>query len=322
VSGEKELLFILRGIGGGHEDLKEKGRLTGLIADMAARNLGLKQLEGFKQKLERYFSGAVVSKILDASDPSELEPRQARATVLFFDIRGFSRLAEQDSKEAMSGVKKLRGVMSAMTEEVFSENGVIIQYMGDGILACWNLPFEDLQAEEHACRAALKMVARLAKEEPAWRCGIGIHAGDVVAGSLGSEQVFSYNIMGPVVNQASRVEGITKLVEAPILITAEVRGRLSSRTALARRLGQFQPAGMSAALDLYQLLPLNTPPEQASNLEPGLQAFEEGNWDLAYSQLNPLPASDLPARYLKALAEMYRRKPPKNWRGVIELEGK
>jgi hypothetical protein len=57
-------------------------------------------------------------------------------------------------------------------------------------------------------------------------------------------------------------------------------------------------------------------------MEQGLQAFERGDWDAAYSHLDALPAADLPARYLKAMAEMHRRKPPKDWKGVLELEGK
>jgi adenylate cyclase len=315
--GEGNLLFIVQGQGATEASLQEKARFTGLIADTAARNLGLKRLEDFKQKLERYFSGKVVSKILDSADPAELEPRLARASILFFDIRGFSRLSEQGSQQALAGVQELRRVMTAMTEEIFSENGTVIQYMGDGLLACWGLPYPDERAEEHACQAALKMLARLEATAPQWRCGIGIHAGDVVAGSLGSEQVFSYNVMGTVVNQASRVEGITKLVEAPILVTEEVAKHVEGSQ--KRRVGRFQPAGMDTALELYQLLPPGT---KAGDMEPGLAAFERGDWDVAYHQLDALPAKDLPARYLKALAEMHRRKPPKDWRGVIELEGK
>jgi adenylate cyclase len=322
VSGERELQFVVQGSDPAGVSLQEKSRFTGLIADMAARNLGLKRLEDFKQKLERYFSGPVVSKILDSADPAELEPRLARATILFFDIRGFSRLAEQESAQALAGVQELRRVMTAMTEEIFSENGVVIQYMGDGILACWNVPYEDPQAEDHACRAALKMVARLRETAPQWHCGIGIHTGDIVAGSLGSEQVFSYNVMGTVVNQASRVEGITKVVEAPILVTSEVAKRLLPGTATSRRVGKFQPVGMETALELFQLSPAGAEDPLAGNMEMGLQAFERGEWEKAYNQLDTLPAGDLPARYLKALAEMHRRKPPKDWKGVIELEGK
>ncbi len=322
VSGQGEFCFHLAGSGLDGQSLEERSRLTGLIADMAARNIGLRRMEDFKQRLERFFSGQVATKILASADAAELEPRLTRATVMFFDIRGFSRLAEQNIETALHSVRDLRRVMTAMTEEIFSENGVVIQFMGDGILACWNLPYEDPAAEEHACRAALKMVARLKVAAPGWACGIGIHAGELVAGSLGSEQVFSYTVMGMVVNQASRVEGITKVVECPILATAEVASRLPEGSCLKRRLGRFQPAGMGASLELYQILPAEGDPSDLSAMEQGLVAFESGDWQAAYTLFDQLPASDLPARYLKALAEMHRRKPPKDWQGVIELDAK
>jgi adenylate cyclase len=322
VSGQGEICFHVFGRGGGDQSLQDRARLVGLVADMAARNLGLRRMEDFKQRLERFFSGQVVAKILDSADASELEPRLTRATVMFFDIRGFSRLAEQTSAAALASVRELRRVMTAMTEEIFSENGVVIQFMGDGILACWNLPYEDSHAEDHACRAALKMVRRLRETAPQWKCGIGIHAGELVAGSLGSEQVFCYTVMGMVVNQASRVEGITKVVEAPILATGEVVSRLSPESCRRRRLGIFQPAGMSLGLELHQIMPLEAEASGAGSIQEALSAFEAGQWETAYNLLDRQPASDLPARYLKALAEMHRRKPPKDWRGVIELDAK
>jgi adenylate cyclase len=321
VPGRAPMLFHLRGAGGPERRLPEKARLAGLVADMAARSVGLKKLELFRERLQHYFSGAVVSKILQSADPAELEPRLARACILFFDIRGFSRLSEREAHEALASIQELRRVMTAMTEEIFAEGGVVIQYMGDGLLACWNLPYDDPQAEDHAARAALRMVRRLASERPDWRCGIGLHSGEVVAGSLGSEQVFSYNVMGTVVNQASRVEGITKVVEAPILATGAVIERLSPQAAASRRLGRFQPAGMDNDLVLYELSEPGEAPGEVA-LARGLAAFERGDWESAYAILDELPATDLPARYLKALAEMHRRKPPKDWRGVIELEGK
>src|ERR1700733_3418255 len=143
--------------------------------------------------------------------------------------------------------------MSAMSEEIFKESGVVLQFMGDGILACWNLPFPDQDHINRACKAALAMVAALERIGPAWRCGIGIHTGEVVAGSMGAKQLFSYTVMGPVVNQASRVEGITKTVEVPILVTKEVAEKISDQTAVVRRIGCFRPAGMDVELDLFEI---------------------------------------------------------------------
>jgi adenylate cyclase len=167
------------------------------------------------------------------------------------------------------------------------------------------------------------MVESLRKIAPLWRCGIGIQTGEVVAGSISAKQLFSYTVIGAVVNQASRVEGITKTVEVPILVTREVAEMLSPGTVSPRRIACFQPAGMSTALDLFEIRPPSSvakPDDELFAL--GLGAFERGEWESAYEKLDQMPSGDRPARYLKSLCEMYRRRPPKEWKGIIELSEK
>jgi len=322
VPGEVPLIFYVAGQGGSEQALKDHCRLVGLIADMVGRSLTVSRLEGFKKRLERFFSGAIISKIIEAPDTKDLEPRMTEGTVMFFDIRGFSRLIEGKSEDILSHMRQLKEVMTALTEEIFKENGVVLQFLGDGILACWNVPFADPDHINQACRAALGMVESLGKVAPGWRCGIGIHTGEVIAGPMGAKQLFSYTVMGAVVNQASRVEGITKAVEVPILITKEVADKIIPGTVATRRVGKFQPAGMDTALDLFSVTdpPANKEHEALYTL--GLEAFERGEWEKAYELLDKLPPSDRPARYLKSMAEMYRRKNPKDWKGLIELSEK
>jgi hypothetical protein len=128
--------------------------------------------------------------------------------------------------------------------------------------------------------------------------------------------------MGAVVNQASRVEGITKAVEVPILITKEVADKIIPGTVATRRVGKFQPAGMDTALDLFYVTDPPANKEHEALYALGLESFERGEWEKAYELLDKLPSSDRPARYLKSMAEMYRRKHPKDWKGVIELSEK
>jgi len=323
IPGEEPLLFYVAGQGGaGEAALRDNCRLVGLIADMVGRSLSVQRLEGLKERLQRFFSGQVVSKIIESSDTEELKPKLTEGTVMFFDIRGFSKLTEGKAEKILEKTGELQDVMTAMTEEIFRENGVVLQFLGDGILACWNLPFPDPDHVNRACRAALAMVAALEKIAPDWRCGIGIHTGQVVAGSMGAKQLFSYTVMGPVVNQASRLEGITKIVEVPILVTKEVADKISHETAVIRRIGKFQPAGMNVALDLFEVHPLPEDYEKAKLFAKGLEEFEKGLWEDSYEILDHLPPSDRPARYIKTLAEMHRRRPPKDWNGVIELAEK
>jgi len=320
------LLFYVTGHDGEHpagdRAMRERGRFVGLVADMVERALAVQRLEVRQQRLQHYFSNAVISKIVASVDPSELEPRLAESTVMFFDLRGFSKKTEGENAKILAYSGELRRVMTAMTEEIFREQGVVLQYLGDGILACWNVPLADPAHVDRACRAALAMVAALERTGADWHCGIGVHTGEVVAGSLGSEQVFSYTVMGDVVNRTSRIQGITKAVETPILVTREVAEQVSATVAVPMRVGRFQPAGMTTPVDLFELTPPPADPVRVSTFERGLARFEQGDWNGAYETLAALGPAMRPARYLMALAEANRRHPPRAWTGVIELEEK
>ena len=324
VPGESAIVFYVAGAGTeSPAALEDAARLVGLVADLVGRTLSVRRLEARESRLERFFSKAVIDKILEsAGEPSSLEPRVAESTVMFFDIRGFSKRTEEKAGSLLEHIGDLKRAMTALTEEIFRENGVVLQYTGDGLLACWNLPLPDAQHIDRAARAALAMSRRLAEVAPQWGCGIGLHTGEVVAGAIGSEQLFSYTVLGAVVNQASRIEGITKFIEAPVLASREVARRVSPAVAAPLRLGRFQPAGMSVALDLFELTPPPGDMDRAYAIGQGLAALEDGDWEKAYEAFDERPAKDLPARFLKSLAEQYRRRPPKDWKGVIELSEK
>ena len=297
-------------------------RVDLLEAERRALQSDLRAEQERRRGMARFFSGPVIEQIVQSENPKDLEPRVCESTVMFFDIRGFSSRSEGRNDKILGLLSELRTVMTAMTAEIFAENGVVLHYVGDGIIACWNVPFPDPHHVDRACRAALRMVDALARLPGGWQCGIGLHTGELVVGAMGSDQVFSFSILGPVVNQSSRIEGITKAIEVPLLISREVAERVSPDVAATLRIGRFQPAGMTAALDLFELVP---PPGDASRsvaFARCLLAFENGAWEDAYEALDGLPSRDRPARYLKLLAEQYRRHPPKDWRGVIELTEK
>ncbi len=304
------------------DNMRDSARFIGLVADVVGRSMSVDHLQAMEKRLSRFFAGPIVSKILKSPDLKELEPRLAQSTIMFFDIRGFSKRTEDKNEKILAYLGELKRVLSAMTRIILDEKGVVLKYTGDGIFACWNVPFDDPKHVDCACRAALRMAAEMAKVSDGWRCGIGLQTGEVVAGAMGSEQVFSYDAMGSVVNQASRVEGITKFLETPILVTHGVVDLMTPSVATAMRVGRFQPAGMNTALDLYELTEPPGDEERIKAFSTGLSAFEKGDWEKAYEALDDLPAKDKSARFLKTLAEDHRRHPPKQWDGIIALEEK
>ena len=322
-TGEPARLFYAAG-GGRRDpaDLRACAQFVGLVSDIVSRAVANDRLQAEQGKLQHFFAGPVVEKVLESADPSALSPRAARSTVMFFDIREFSKLTEQNSAQILPYVAQLRAAMTAMTEIVLREHGVVLQYMGDGILACWNVPFGEPDHVDRACRAALEMAAKLGAATGGWRCGIGMHSGEVVAGALGSDQIFSYGVLGAVVNQASRIEGLTKILEVPLLVTESVAKGVSAAVGSCARLGRFQPAGMDTGLDLYALRgPGGALPEDAPYAD-ALAAFERGDFDGALSRLGALPPGYGPAKFLAAQSIERKRYPPKDWDGVIRVTQK
>jgi len=333
VEGESPLVFYIAGEAshtiGEKGGQKESARFVGLVTDILARNLALDTLREKQLRLGHFFSPSICARLLEGTEQTDLQPRIVESTVLFFDIRDFSKRTQGAVENLLAYQGELRRVMSAMTEAIFEENGVVIQYMGDGIMAAWNVPVADPSHVDCASRAALKMASRIGQVAEGWRCGIGLDVGNIVAGAMGSDQVYAYGIMGPVVNQASRIEGITKVVGAPILVSQAVAKRVSPKIGLSRRVGRFQPAGFTTAVDLFELIP---PPGDSTEEQEirgnihltnqGLEAFERGEWDKAAKCFRKLPDDDNPASFLLYLAMDYQRRPPRDWQGVIELKDK
>ncbi len=331
--GEQPMVFYVAGEAakyiGEKGGQKESAQFVGLVADIISRNLALDVLQEKQLRLGHFFSPRICARLLEGKEQTDLQPRIAESTVLFFDIRDFSKRTQGAVENLLAYQGELRQVMTAMTEAIFEENGVVIQYMGDGIMAAWNVPVEDAGHVDCASRAALKMASRIGQVAEGWRCGIGLDVGSVVAGAMGSDQVYSYGIMGPVVNQASRIEGITKVVGARILVSEAVAKRVSAKIGLTRRIGRFQPAGFSTAVDLFELIPPPGDPKEEQEIHgniqltnQGLEAFERGEWDKAAKCFRKLPDDDSPASFLLYLAMDYQRRPPRDWHGVIELKEK
>ncbi len=304
--------------------LRDMARLVGLVADMIGRAMSLQKMDAWQSRLGRFFSDKLVSKILESEETDELAPKIVEATIMFFDIRGFSLLTEGNLERILEYEGDLRCVLTAMTQCIYDHNGVVLRYMGDGILACWNVPYSAENHVELACLASLEMVDSMAEVTDGWACGIGLGVGDVVAGSLGSDQIYAYDVLGAVVNQTARVEGITKTVGVPVLVTDDVCARVASDKILTRRVARFRPAGMEHEVDLHTIERIPDDSALQASIESrikihaeGLAAFESGDWEQAFNVLHPIVQDDPAAKYVYKLA--LQGSPPRKWNGVVEL---
>lgn len=164
----------------------------------------------------RYVSESVVQQILARPDYA-LVANRARVTVMFSDLRGFSRLSEQLQPDQL--LSFLNEHFEATTEIILAHGGTLLSYMGDGLLAVFGAPLPMEDQEHHAIKAAREMVQNALTRNI--RIGVGIATGEAVLGDLGTTRRREYTVIGDVVNTAARLEKYTKEKGESILCDAE-----------------------------------------------------------------------------------------------------
>ena len=249
-----------RGAGRSPEIRPLEAQLTQVLA--AAVAAGLARLESEAQaarrrvQFEQFFTPDLAA-ALDR-DPALLDGREREVTVLFADIRGFSAVSEKMT--ARLACELIRDIMEHLTARIMESSGVVVDYIGDGLLAMWNAPVEQPDHAARACRAALAMRDGLPELNRRWEdrigrpigLGIGINSGPALVGNTGSHKKFKYGPLGHTVNLASRVEGATKHLGVSLLITGSTRSG-SANSFATRRLCRARVVGIAGEVELHEL---------------------------------------------------------------------
>lgn len=207
-------------------------------------------------QFEQFFTPQLAAQL--EQDPKLLEGRDAEITLLFADVRGFSRISETLGPELT--MTWIQDTMGALSECVLDCDGVLVDYLGDELMAMWGAPIAQADHAELACQAAHRMINALPAINKRWqnqlgtamRLGIGINSGLARVGNTGSRQKFKYGPLGDTVNVASRVQGATKFLGAGCLITGSTLANLDSPPP-NRRLATVQAVNIEQPIDLYEL---------------------------------------------------------------------
>lgn len=207
--------------------------------------------ERARENLARYFSPEVAAEL--ASDEHDLgAARRQDAAVLFADIVGFTRLSESLGPEGT--IALLREWHGRLGDIVFRHGGTLDKYIGDGLMATFGTPRARPDDASRALDAALEMAAaaRAHAQEPGEsgasrpvtapvRLGIGLHYGPVVLGDVGNARRLEFAVLGDTVNVASRLEGLTRALEADLAASAQLVARVREEGGEAA--GRLVPLG-------------------------------------------------------------------------------
>lgn len=282
--------------------------LAGAVSAGLVRQASEAEAARARVQFEQFFSPELARAL--QRDEGILAARERTLTLLFADLRGFSRIAERIG--ATETFALLSDILDRMTNRIMDRQGVVIDYYGDGVAAMWNAPTDVPDHADQAVAAALDMLADLPAINSQWaerlggliRLGVGLHTGQAQVGNSGSRRRLKYGPRGHAVNLTSRIEAATKVLGVPCLVSEATTALVTQRWPL-RRIGRVRLTGMVEPVTLFEL---DICPEAASGWEPrktgyeqALALFEAGQTEAALQaalQLQQSFPEDGPTRWL------------------------
>jgi len=318
-------------------DLISELRFAELTANFIGSVREVRWLERQQGQMRQFFSPAVVEMLLSDRKAS-LDPREVSVSVLFCDVRGFSKKVEQSHKSLDQLLVKVSYALNAMTSSILRFEGVIADFQGDASLAFWGWPSPLEEGPLSACRAALSISrifqqANEDREHPlnGFQVDMALGYGHAIAGQIGSSEQIKVGVFGPVVNLTSRLEGLTKRVGASILIDGamgeKVRNVLPLSEARIRHIARMRPCGMDIPTEVHQLLPVGSEcdkitDEEIARYEQAVEIFTKGEWEGAQQILAAILPDDGPANFLRDFIADHHATAPDDWDGAINLLSK
>lgn len=311
-------------------DLEDDVKFAELVGTTIANLRQTLRLERRQSEMRHFFAPVVMDALAGKSTDEVLAPREADLSVMFCDLRGFTKRSEQESEDLLKLLGSVSDALGTMTKHILETGGVIGDFHGDSAMGFWGWPLEQTDTALRAMRAASSIRRQnLTQTQDGFRCGIGLASGRAVAGRIGTVDQVKVTAFGPVVNLASRLEGLTKAFGVEVIMddatAMGVAGHQQELEFRVRRLAKVRPSGIEAPLMIYELVSSETfsggqiTAEQFDLYEVALDAFLSGDWNLAYDSLSSLIQLDQPSQMLCSYMKRYGMKPPTQWDGVMDL---
>jgi class 3 adenylate cyclase len=316
----------------------EIGQLAGAFNRMVVQ---LRDNQRVRETFGKYIDPRVVEGLIDNPTLTGAEGQRRVMTVLFCDLKGFTSLSEGMTPQGL--VKVMNRYLSIMSEPIRSNRGIIDKYIGDGIMAYWGPPFVgEADHARLACLAAMEMIEQIAtlrreipellgvRGTPMETCDlrIGVATGEALVGSIGSDVMMSYTVMGDVVNLASRLEGANKAYGTRNLVSERTIAAAGAAFEV-REIDRVVVAGHTHSEVIFEILGRKdglTPQQLASRdrYMEGLTAYREQRWNDALRALNAVleaTPDDGPSMALLKRVESLKANPPsQDWDASWHIE--
>ena len=315
----------------------------------------VEQKNAVEARLKKAFSRFVPAQIIDELvSEAERTDRVAvgekrNVAILFSDIRSFTNISERNKPEVI--VAFLNRYFTIMCTVIKKHGGTVDKFIGDAIMAEFGVPvsYEDNSrravAAAYEMREALKTVPLgdlILPEGMNFSIGIGIHYGDAIVGSIGSNDKTDYSVIGDTVNLASRLEGLTKTYGSMILVSGAVKDDISESERKAgaakskqnaesnfvfRHLDDVKVKGKATAVSIYAIDKSESDfsPTYRDSYAKGFSLYKQGIWKLAreyFEKAKSEAIDDKAAKLMLARCEEFCKNPPEHWDGAIAFSTK
>ena len=280
----------------------------------------------------QYVPAELAKRISQDPEQFSLEGDSRELSIMFCDVHNFSAISEQLEPKELADL--LNTLFTPLTRILYRHHGIIDKYMGDAIMAFWGAPLPDPHHASNAVAAAFEMQEAVKELMPGFHergwpsinVGIGINTGVVSVGNMGSEYRVAYTVIGDAVNLASRLQELTRIYSARIIVGETTRRACSIVT--YRELGLVQVKGKNELARIYEpsspgMDPHSTLVTKLHRHNEALHHYYDREWDAAAEIFRKLkdeqPDDPLYDYYLKRINEFKDDPPPPEWQGEIRF---
>jgi adenylate cyclase len=285
-----------------------------------------------REAFGRYLPDHVVNQLASNTKSLGTGGKMLYSICLFTDAESYTSLSEELDPEQLT--RLMNTYYEAIFKPIKAHGGIVLQVIGDSVLAIWTAAQQSDALKDAAFRAAVGIAAAVHQfnaQAGAYLLPtrIGIHAGDILLGNIGAMDHFEYRPVGDIVNTASRLEGLNKHLGTRMLTSEDALG--TDGDAVTRPVGQFVFKGKSRPVRVHEILQSRSGSERSraevdSTFARGLEAFQRQQWDRAaqyFGQVLQLDGHDGPSKFYRKLCLELREAPPhSDWNGAVHLTRK